>query len=158
MGIISNLQQKHRSFLGGIRKSFDHVFSTRDTHYRCTGNFAGDCALEVCNDSRVDCNLPNASLEITIVGGHNVDTVLDQTIHQAVIGICSLVVAFYSLEPRILGYPQSKSIFGAELFKFGKNAIRDDGNTFGIEAIHHCGNHFQFMLNGVGDEIGINQD
>lgn len=48
--------------------------------------------------------IPNTSLEITIVCGDNVDTVLNDSVDQTVIGICSLVVALDSLKPGVLGY------------------------------------------------------
>lgn len=103
-------------------------------------------------------NVPNSSLQITIVGGHNINTVLDETIYQAVIGICSLVVTFDSLESRVFGYPQCESVFRAELFEFCQNTIGHDRDTFGIKTIHHCWDHLEFVLDGVGDEIGVNQN
>lgn len=82
---------------------------------------------------------------------------LDNTVHQTVIGIGSLVVTLDSLEPRVLGYTQGKSVFRAKLLQLGKYAIGDDRDTFGVQAIEHGWNDLEFVLNRVGDEIGIDQ-
>ena len=102
--------------------------------------------------------IPNPSLEITIVCGDNVDTMLDDTIDQTVIGICSLVITLHSLEPRVFGYTQCKSVFRAKLLQFGKYTICDDWDTLGVQTVEHGWNNLEFVLNSVGNEIGIDQD
>lgn len=82
---------------------------------------------------------------------------LDDTVYQTVIGICSLVVTLDSLEPRVLGDTQGKSVFRAKLLQLGKYAIRDDRDTFGVQTIEHGRNNLEFVLNGMGDEIGIDK-
>jgi len=102
-------------------------------------------------------NIPNPSFEITIVCSHNIDTMLDETIHQTIISICSLVVTFDSLKPGVFGYTQSKPVFWAKLLKFCQYAIGHDGDTFRIEAIHHGWNDLKFVLDGMGNKIGVHQ-
>lgn len=101
--------------------------------------------------------IPDTSLEVTIVRRNNVNAMLDDTVYQTVIGICSLVVTLDSLEPRVLGDTQGKSVFRAKLLQLGKYAIRDDRDTFGIQTIEHGRNNLEFVLNGMGDEIGIDK-
>lgn len=103
-------------------------------------------------------NIPDTSFEIAIIGGHNVNTVLNEAIYQAVVGIGSFMIAFDSLKPRVFGYPQCKSVFRAKLLEFRHDTIGHNGDTFRIQAIHHCWDHLQFVLDGMGDEIGVNQN
>ena len=152
--------RSRRSFFGGIGKSFNHIFAASDTHDGCSRNFAITVIriwLVQREWRRSVGYIPNTSLEITIVCGDNVDTVLNNTVDQTVIGIGSLVVTLDSLEPRVLGYTQGKSVFRAKLLQLGKYAISNDRNTFGVQAIEHGWNDLEFVLNGVGDEIGIDQ-
>lgn len=152
--------RSRRSFFGGIGESFNHIFAASDTHDGCSRNFAIAVIRIwlVQREWRRNVGyIPNTSLEITIVSGDNVDTVLDNTIDQTVIGIGSLVVTLYSLEPRVLGYTQGKSVFRAKLLQLGKYAIGDDRDTFGVQAIEHSWNDLEFVLNSVGDEIGIDE-
>ena len=116
---MTEINRSSRSFFGGIGKSFNHVFAASDTHDGCSRNLT---IMEVRiwlvqrKWDRLVSYIPNTSLEITIVCGDNVDTVLDNTVDQTVIGIGSLVVTLDSLEPRVLGYTQGKSVFRAKLF------------------------------------------
>lgn len=77
-------------------------------------------------------SLPNTSLEITIVGGDNVNTVLDNTVDEAVIRIGTLVVTLDSLESGVLGHTQGETVFRAQLFQFGEHAVCDDRDTLRI--------------------------
>lgn len=103
-------------------------------------------------------HLPNSSLEITIVCRHNIDTVLDDPINKTVIGICTLVIALDSLEARVFGNAQCQAVLLAEFLQLGDHAVGDDRRAFGVEAVHHGGNDFQLVLDGMGDKIGIDED
>lgn len=102
-------------------------------------------------------NLPNSSLEITIVCRHNIDTVLDDPINEAVIGICTLVIALDSLEARVFGNAQCQAVLLAQFLQLGNHAVGNDGRAFGVEAVHHGGDDFQLVLDGMGDKIGIDE-
>jgi hypothetical protein len=103
-------------------------------------------------------NLPDSSLEITIVCRHDVDSVLDDSINEAVIGIGTFVIALDSLEARVLSDAQCQSVLLAQLLQLGDHAVRDDGRAFGVETIHHSGDDFQLVLDGMGDKVGIDED
>jgi len=102
-------------------------------------------------------NVPNPSLQITIVGRHNVHAMLDYSIHQAVICICALVVTSDSFEPGVFGNTQCKSIFLAQFLQFGKHAVGDDRNAFSIQTVHHGRNDLELVLDGVGNEVGVDK-
>lgn len=55
------------------------------------------------NSSKGSGNLPDASLEIAIVRGHDVHAVFDDSVHQAIVGVGAFMVAFDSLESRVFG-------------------------------------------------------
>lgn len=82
----------------------------------------------------------------------------DNPINETVIGICTLMVALDSFEAGILCNAQCQSVLLAQFLQFGNDAVGDDRRTFGIKAVHHCGDDFQFVLNGVGYEVGIDED
>merc|ERR1712146_354724 len=62
-------------------------------------------------------NLSDSSLQVLIVGAHNVALMLDYSIVDAIIGICALVLACQSMKSRILRQSQCQSISCAHLLE-----------------------------------------
>jgi hypothetical protein len=132
--------RKRPSLLRCIGQPLNHVLAARDTHDRHTGDFA------------------YPPLQIAIVGGDNVDPVLQNAVDETVVGIDALVVALEAFPSLVSGDAQCDAVLGAELLEFGHDAVGNDGNAFGVEAVHHRGQHFELLLNRVGDEVGVDQD
>ncbi|KAI2017091.1 hypothetical protein LOZ48_006872 [Ophidiomyces ophidiicola] len=100
-------------------------------------------------------NTPDASLQITVVSGDDVNPVFDGAIDNAVVSIRALVVALDALKSGVLGYSQGQAVLGPQLLKFGQNTVGDDGDTLRVQAVHHGGNDLEFMLHGMGEEVGV---
>lgn len=82
----------------------------------------------------------------------------DESVDQTIVCIGALMVASDSLEARVFGNTQCQSIFLAQFLQLGKYAVGDDWGALGVETIHHGRNDIQFVLNGVGDEVGVNKN
>ena len=128
------------SFFGGIRQPLDDIFSPRNTHNGHTGDF------------------PHPPLQIPVVGRNDIDFMLHDAIDEAIIRIDTLVVALQPLPAFIPRDAQGDPILGAELFELGHDAVGDDGNALGIQTVHHGRLEFEFVLHGVGEEIGVDED
>lgn len=104
------------------------------------------------------CNFSNAILQISVVRCYNVAFVLCDTIHYAIISICSLVHARNPLEARIFHNFQRHFIFLAHLLQLSHNTVRDVGYALGIQTIHHIFYDIQFVFDTVVHEICVDQN
>ena len=79
-------------------------------------------------------------------------------LHNAIVSIRSLMIAFQSLESRIFRYLQCHSILHSKLLKLAHNAIRDVRDAFSKQAVHTCLEDVELILDGKVDEVGIDDD
>lgn len=103
-------------------------------------------------------DLSYPALQVTIAGGDDITLVLHHTLHQAVIGVGSLVRAWQTFETGVACYPQSHLELGAQLLQLGHDTVRDTGDRFGVETVHHALDQLDFVLDREVDEVGIHQD
>lgn len=103
-------------------------------------------------------NLAQSSLKILIACRHDVAPVRLNTVHDAVISICALVRAWIALKSGVLRDTQCHAVLGTELLEFGNDAVRDNGDTFREQAVHHRGEYIELVLNREIDEVSIDQD
>lgn len=80
---------------------------------------------------------------------------LHHSLHDAVISICTLVLALESFVPFIPGRPKSQAVFRAQFFQFSKNAVGDDGSALREEQIHQAMFDVDFGADRVGKEVGV---
>lgn len=142
------------SLFRGIWKPLNDVFASGNAHDGGSGNFAGWRGQKEIFGAGSN-SLPDASLEIAIVRGHDIHAVFDDTVHQTVVGIGTFVVALDSLKPRVFGNAKGETVLLTKFLQFGKHTVGNDGSTFGIETVHHSRNDLELVLNGVGDEVGV---
>ena len=126
--------------LRSIWQPLDHIFTLCDTDNRYTRNFS------------------DPPLQVSIVCRYNVYPVLDNPVHDAVVCICTLVVALQSLPSFVTRYPQSYPVFGPEFFQFGHDAGCDYGSNRGVQTVHHGLQEVEFVVNSMGEKVGIDQD
>jgi hypothetical protein len=117
--LASFLSCRHDLFLRRIGQTLNHVLALRDTHNRHTGY------------------LPDPPLQISIVRRNQVDSLLDHTIHDTVIGIGSFVVALQALELLVSGDLQRDAVLRTEFLQFGHDAVGDDRCAGCVEGVHH---------------------
>ncbi len=102
-------------------------------------------------------DLPDAPLEVAVVGGHDVDLVLHDAVDDAVIGVDALVVATQPLPALIARDAQGDAVLLPELLELAHDARRDDGRALGVQAVHHRRQHLELVLHRVGQEVGVHQ-
>lgn len=100
-------------------------------------------------------NLPNPSLQIPIIGRHNVDFALHTPSDNTVVGISTLMVTRQPLKTLVTRQPQGQPEFRAEFFEFGHDAVGYYGDAFGVEAVEEGGYRVEFVLEGVVEEVGV---
>lgn len=61
-------------------------------------------------------HLPYPSFQISIVGRHDVHTMFDYSVNQAIVCVSAFMITLYPFKPRILCDPQCKSIFLTKFF------------------------------------------
>ena len=83
---------------------------------------------------------------------------LHHPVAEAVVGVHALVVALQPLPPLVPRNLQRDPIAGSELLELGHDAAGDDGRALGVEAVHHGGEELELVLDGVGEEVGVDQD
>ena len=79
--------------------------------------------------------------QFLIARRHNEASPLLCHLDQTIICVASLAVARDALKPRILRQPQGNLIFGSQLLQLSHDTIRDAGNTFGQQTVHHRTNY-----------------
>ena len=82
-------------------------------------------------------HLSNSPFEILIICRYHVTSVGLHLVDEAVICVCSLVLAGEFLEARVLGQLESKPEPMAHFLQLCNNTIGDTRNRFGQETIHH---------------------
>lgn len=145
LSMLSNLDQYKGSssqdlLLRRIWQPLDDILPPRDTHNRHTRN------------------LPDPPLQIAIVRRNNVDLILHDAIDDAVIGIDALVVALQALPALVAGDAQRDAVLRAQLLELGHDARRDDRDALRVEGVHHGLEEGQLALDGVGEEVGVDED
>ena len=137
---MSRYTQTRPSLLRRIRQSLDVVFSLGHTDDGHTRNF------------------PNPPLQVLVVRRYNVYPVLDHSVDNAVVCICSLVVALESLPSLVTRDPQSNAVLWSQFFQFGHDAGCDDWSHRCVETIHHGLEKIKLMVNSQGKKVGIDQN
>lgn len=103
-------------------------------------------------------NLAQPATQLGIVGADQIDAMLHGPLYDTVIGVGTRVLAPESLVPFIPGRPESQAVSRAQLFQLGKNAVGDDGDALGQEQVHQAGFDVDFGADGMGEEVGVEQD
>jgi hypothetical protein len=80
------------------------------------------------------------------------------TIHNAIVGIDTLMVALQSLPPLVPRNTQCDPVLRTQLLQLGHDAAGDDGPTLGVQARHHGLEHLELVLHCVGEEICVDED
>ena len=101
-------------------------------------------------------NLSYPSTQLLVAGCDDKAFPLLYHVNNAVISVASLAVAGNSLKSRVLGKTQSNLVFTTQLFQFAHDTIRDTGDAFCQQAIHHGSDHLQFLPDGKIDKVGVN--
>lgn len=86
-------------------------------------------------------NFSYAPSQFLIARRHNEASPLLGHLDQTIICVASLAVARDALKPRILRQPQGNLILGAQLLQLSHDTIRDAGNAFGQQTVHHRTNY-----------------
>ena len=68
------------------------------------------------------------------------------------------MIAAKPLPALVTGNLERDAVLGAQLLKLSHDAIGDDGRAFRVQAVHHRRQHLEFFLDGVGEEIGVDED
>jgi hypothetical protein len=103
-------------------------------------------------------NFPNPPLQVLIVCGYEIDSVLLHTVDDAIVCIRALVITLEPFPALISCYAQRNTVFGAEFLQFGHDAGCDDGCCFGVEQVHESLVEFEFAVYRVREEVGVNKD
>ncbi len=80
---------------------------------------------------------------------------LHDPIHNAIIRIYTFMVTLQSLPPLIPRDPERNAVFLAQFLQLRHDAVGDDGDAFGVEAVHHGGEQLELVLDGVREEVGV---
>lgn len=83
---------------------------------------------------------------------------LHDPVHNTVIRIRALVIALQSFPPLIPGDSQRNAVLGTQFFQLGHDAGCDDWRGFGVQEVHEGFVELEFGLNGVREEIGVDED
>lgn len=83
---------------------------------------------------------------------------LADPIHDTIVRIDALVVAFEPFPALVTRDAQGDAVFRAEFFEFAEHTGGYDGDAFGVETVHHCGEELEFVLDGVGEEVCVDED
>jgi hypothetical protein len=84
--------------------------------------------------------------------------VLHNTVDEAVVSIGALVVTLQALPALVAGDAEGKTVFCAELLELSHDAGGDDGDAFSVEAVHKRREQVQLGADGVGEEVGVNEN
>jgi hypothetical protein len=103
-------------------------------------------------------NFPNPPLQVLIVCGYEIDSVLLHTVDDAIVRIRALVITLEPFPALISCYTQRNAVFGAEFLQLGHDAGCDDGCGFGVEQVHEGLVEFEFAVYCVREEVGVNKD
>lgn len=123
-----------------VRQPLDHILALGHAHDRHPGH------------------LPQPPLQIAIVGRDDVDAVPLHAVHDAIVGVHALVVALQTLPALVTGDAQGNAVFGPEFLEFGHDARGDCGDAFGVEGVHEGGEEVEFVGDGVGEEVCVEED
>lgn len=85
---------------------------------------------------------------------------LHDPVDDAVIGIGTAVdrLAGQALPALVAGDAQGDAVLGAELLELGHDARRDEDLALGVEGVHHALEELDFAGDGVGEEVGVDDD
>jgi len=88
-----------RSFLWGIRQALNDIFSPGNAH------------------NGYPVNLADASLEVSVVGGDNVDLVTLDAVDDAVVGVYTFMVAIQTLPAFVSSDAERKTVLWTKFFQ-----------------------------------------
>ena len=138
---------KSKNFPGGalpavrhIRQPLNNVFALCHAHNR---------------DTR---NLSDPPLQVSVVGRNQVDAVLHDPVHNAVVGIGALVIALEALPAFIARNAQCNAVLWAELLQLSHDTCGDDGRGFGVEQVHEGLVELELSVHCVRKEVGIDEN
>ena len=83
---------------------------------------------------------------------------LHHPLHDAIVGICTLVIALQPLPSFVACYAQGDAVLRTQFLQFCHYAGGYDGCCFGVEEIHERLIQLELSVDGVGEEIGIYED
>ena len=83
---------------------------------------------------------------------------LHHPIHEAIIRIDPLVIAFQPLPALVPRDPQRDPVFLPQFLQLGHDAVGDDGDAFRVQAVHHGAQQLELVLHRVAEEIGVDED
>lgn len=83
---------------------------------------------------------------------------LEDPLHNAIIGIGALVVALEALPPFVARNPQRDAVLGAEFLQLGHDAGCDDGRGFCVQQVHERFIELQLGMHRVREEVGVYED
>jgi hypothetical protein len=108
-----------------------HVNIWRSTWCPISFSHSLNCILMIGNiHNRHTRNLPHPPLQILIACGYNVDPMLPHSFNNAVISICSFMLALQFLKAWVLRNLQSNSVFNTKLLQLCNNTISHIRNTY----------------------------
>jgi hypothetical protein len=130
----------HLMTIRHIRQPLDNIFALCHTNNRHTRNLA------------------YAPLEIPIIRRDQINPMLLHPVHDTVIRICALVLAFEALPSLVAGDAERDAVFWAEFLEFGHDAGGDDGCGFCVEEVHEGFVQLELAVDGVREEVGVYED
>lgn len=68
------------------------------------------------------------------------------------------MVALEALPALVAGDAEGDAVLGPQLLELGHDAAGDDGVALGEEAVHHGLEERQLALDGVREEVGVDED
>lgn len=110
-----------------FRHSFHGVFVSAYVHTRNTRN------------------LPNPPPQFLITRRHNKTPPLFRHLRDAVVGVTTLATARDPFKAGILGQPERNLVFAAQFFQLSHDAVRDAGDAFGQQTVHHGADHVELF-------------
>lgn len=79
-------------------------------------------------------------------------------INNTIVRIHPLVIALQPLPTLVAGDAQGDAVFGPQLLEFGHDAGGDCRDAFGVEGVHEGGEEVEFVGDGVGEEVCVEED
>lgn len=83
---------------------------------------------------------------------------LHDPIHDTIVRIRALVITLQSFPALVPRNAQRNAVLGAEFFQFSHYAGCDYGRGLGVQKVHEGLVELEFCLDGVGQEVGVDQD
>jgi hypothetical protein len=79
------------------------------------------------------------------------------SVHDAVVGVHSLVIALKPIPALVSGDPEGDPVLWTELRQLCHNTRGYGGSAGGVQARHHAVQHVEFALDRVAQKVGIDK-